>query len=598
MKRVIAGALTLLSPSEKKQLVLLGGLVSLAALLETIGVASILPYMTLLTTPESAIAKRVFGFVSAQFGLAGKSQIITVTGLAVLMMVVFSTSATGLSTWLSLRFSMRRVHSLSLRILGSYLAQDYEFFVQRSSPELLKNLLSEVANVVGGVITPLIQMTTRIIVVILIVGLMLFVNVTVALISFTVFLMSYLIIYWLSKRALSRMGVDAVKVNNSRYQILSELFGGIREVKLWGKENYYYMAFSRSSERFANLNANNQLIALLPRYGMEIIAFGGMIIVTIILARSSNDFSTYLPMLALYAVAGYKLLPSLQQIYVNLASIRYSLASLDVLLLESKKWGLANEGSLQALKAPQEREQHALTNEIRFDQVTYRYPNSPDLALGPISIHIPAFSTVGVIGPSGGGKSTLLDVLLGLLEPTSGELTMDGVPITAKTRHNLTDSIGYVPQTVFLTDGSIAENIAFGTASKDIDLEAVKAAAKVAQIDKFIETLPGGYAENVGERGVRLSGGQRQRIAIARALYRNPSILVFDEATSALDSDTEEAVMEAVRLLAHRKTIVIVTHRLSTVRDCDVLYAVENGRLVSEKKRPQMSVRELSVGRE
>lgn len=555
---------------------MLGMLVSFSALIETLGVASILPYMALLTTPESDIAKRVFSSASQVFGASSREQIAVLTGVFVFIAIVIGTTVSGLATWLSLRFTMIRAHSLSMRILESYLASDYEFFIQRRSSELLKNLLSEVSNVVGGVLTPLIQMSTRLIVTVLIVALLFIVDAAVALTSVSIFLVVYLTIYSLSRRALSRMGSESIKTNEARYRVLSELFGGIREVKLWNKERYYSSAFAIASARFADLNANSQLIALLPRYGLEIVAFGGMVLVTIFLAGSEQGISSYLPLMSLYAIAGYKLLPSLQQIYVNLASLRYSAASLDVLMGESKKWVLeSNVAQQSAEKETVER----LSGEIEFENVSYQYPTSSEPAIGAINLRIPECAVIGIIGPSGAGKSTLLDLMLGLLEPSSGRILINGVPMTEELRRHWSGNVGYVPQSIFLTDGSVAENIAFGTAAADIDMNAVIAAAKTAQIYEFIQTLPEKFDTYVGERGLRLSGGQRQRIAIARALYRNPTILIFDEATSALDSETEDAVMDAVASLAHKKTIVIVTHRISTLRDCDYLYAMKDGKL-------------------
>jgi ABC-type multidrug transport system fused ATPase/permease subunit len=357
---------------------------------------------------------------------------------------------------------------------------------------------------------------------------------------------------------------------------LSELFGGIREVKLWNKERYYYSAFSHASAHFAEVNAKSQLIALLPRYAIEVLAFGGMVIVTMALAGSDKNFSSYIPLLSLYSVAGYKLLPSLQQVFLNLAAIRFSAASLEALIEESKTWLPAIVVQKPALP----RQERQLKKEIRFEDVVYRYPGSNEASVGPLNFGIPVYSTTGIVGASGAGKSTVLDLMLGLLQPSAGRIWIDDLQLDVDTRQGWAGVVGYVPQSIYLTDGTVAENIAFGTPSEDIDCEAVKAAARAAQVYDVIDALPEKFSTRLGERGLRLSGGQRQRIAIARAMYRNPEILIFDEATSALDFETEEAVMEAVRSLAHQKTIVIVTHRMSALRDCERLYQLENGKAV------------------
>jgi len=568
----------LLSVQEKIHLAMLACLICAAALFETLGIASILPYMSLLTVPDADMSRRVFEFAARISGETSRDQLVVYVGIAVLFGVVAGTVLSGLSTWFALRFALLRVHSMSQRILISYLSRDYEFFIQRNSSTLLKNLLSEVGNVVGGVLTPLIQMSTRILVVVLLAALLFAVNFKVAAISVGVFLGFYATIYVLTRRSLSRMGVEAVAANEARYQTLSELFGGIREVKLWNKEVYYLTLFSRASGHFADMNSRSQLISLLPRYALEVLAFGGMVIVTIMLANSGQSLSDYIPLLSLYAAAGYKLLPSLQQVFMNLSAIRYSAASLDTLIEESKTW-LPADASLQS-SSPVGQERH-LGREIRFEDVIYRYPGSDEAAVGPLNLTIPAFCTTGIVGASGAGKSTVLDLMLGLLQPTSGRIFVDDQALDAESCQGWAAVVGYVPQSIYLTDGTVAENIAFGTVSNEINLDAVAAAARAAQVYDVIDALPERFETRLGERGLRLSGGQRQRIAIARALYRNPEILIFDEATSALDSETEEAVMEAVRSLAHQKTIVIVTHRHSTLRDCERLYSLENGKLVN-----------------
>lgn len=577
---------TLLSSQEQIHLAMLACLVCIAAIFETLGVASILPYMSLLMMPESELSQRVFDYAARITGETVRDQLVVYVGCAVLVGVVFGTLLSGLSTWFALRFSMIRIHAMSQRILVSYLGRDYEFFIQRNSSSLIKNLLSEVGNVVGGVMTPLIQMTTKIIVVFLLAVLLFFVNFKVAVISIGIFLIIYVSIYVFTRRTLSRMGVESVAANDARYQTLSELFGGIREVKLWNKEIHYFSLFSRASARFADMNSRSQLIALVPRYVLEILAFGGMVIVSIVLASTGKNFSSFIPLLSLYAAAGYKLLPSLQQIFVNLSAIRFSTASLDALVEESKTWLLTDTGLKQtALKSL---ELH-LNREIRFEDVTYCYPGSDEAAVGPLNLSVPVFCTTGIIGASGAGKSTVLDLMLGLLQPSSGRIFVDDQVLDVQSRPNWAMMVGYVPQSIYLTDGTVAENIAFGTSPDDIDMVAAAAAARAAQVYDVIDALPEKFQTRLGERGLRLSGGQRQRLAIARALYRNPEILIFDEATSALDSETEEAVMEAVRSLAHQKTIVIVTHRHSTLRDCERLYSLEGGKLVNAGSVPGLS---------
>lgn len=568
----------LLSAQERIHLIALGGLITIAALFETLGVASILPYISLLTVPDSDMSRKVFVYAAQYAGTDSRQQIVALVGVAVLIGVVGGTVLSGLATWFALRFAMFRVHTMSLRVLDSYLGRDYEFFIQRHSSDLLRNLLSEVQNVVSGILAPLVQMSTRIVVAMLLGVLLMAVNVEVALVAVGAFVAFYVAVYRFTRHRLASMGNESIVANEARYRTLTELFSGIREVKLWNKERYYHSMFAQASLRFARLNADNQLIALLPRYALEIIAFGGMVLVTIFLAASHNDFSNFIPLLSLYAVAGYKLLPSLQQIYVNLAAIRYSAASLDALLAEKIVWTGEAEKTQTVKKTNVDTK--GLFSEVRFECVRYRYPNTDEDAVGPLDLRIKAFQTTGIVGASGAGKSTVLDLVLGLLSPSEGEIYVDGQRLTAETRASWTAGIGYVPQNTFLTSGTVLENIAFGVSPAEVNVVAAHEAAKAAQVYDVIDALPEKFSTRLGERGLRLSGGQRQRIAIARALYRDPEILIFDEATSALDSGTEEAVMEAVHAMSHKKTIIIVTHRLSALRDCDQIYRLEEGRAV------------------
>jgi ABC-type multidrug transport system fused ATPase/permease subunit len=318
-----------------------------------------------------------------------------------------------------------------------------------------------------------------------------------------------------------------------------------------------------------------QVISQLPRYALEAIAFGGMLLVVLYLMSKSGSFVNAMPIIALYAYAGYRLMPALQQIYGAMTQLRFAAPALDALH--------ADLMSLQPMHPNPSQEAMAIQQAITLSNVQYRYPNSQQLALKNLSFTISARSIVGFVGATGSGKTTAVDVILGLLEPQEGELKIDGQPITADNRRQWQRAIGYVPQQIYLADDSVAANIALGIPAKDIDQHAVERATKIANLHQFVvNDLPQGYATTVGERGVRLSGGQRQRIGIARALYHNPQVLIFDEATSALDNLTEQAVMEAVHNLGDEITIILIAHRLSTVKACDMIFLLEKGELKAQ----------------
>ena len=375
---------------------------------------------------------------------------------------------------------------------------------------------------------------------------------------------------------LKRLGQARIKANQARFTAVSEAFGAAKEVKVGGLEQAYIERFAKPAEIFAKCQANASVIAQLPRFALEATAFGGMLLVILYLMAKSGSFAAALPIIALYAFAGYRLMPALQEIYGAFTKLRFAGPALDALYKDLI--------SLQASNA-----QHGystplvLTKAIQLNQVSYRYPNAPQHALKSVDLSISAHSKVGFVGATGSGKTTTVDVILGLLEPQKGTLKIDGQPITAVNRRQWQRAIGYVPQHIYLADDSVAANIAFGVNAEDIDQQAVERAAKISNIHEFVSNdMSQGYATTVGERGVRLSGGQRQRIGIARALYHDPQILILDEATSALDNLTEQAVMEAVNNLGHNITIILIAHRLSTVRQCDQIYLLEQGEVKAQ----------------
>ena len=342
-------------------------------------------------------------------------------------------------------------------------------------------------------------------------------------------------------------------------------------MKVGGLEQAYVQLFAKPAEINAKVQATAQAIAQIPRYVLEAIAFGGMLLVTLYLMAKSGSFASAIPVIALYAFAGYRLLPALQQVYHAFTQLRFISPALDTLFQELE--------GLSSCESPAWSEYYsAVHSGYQAPKVNYRYPNASEPALKGVNIEIPANSKVGFVGATGSGKTTAVDVILGLLEPQRGQLTVDGEPITSSNRPSWRRAIGYVPQQIYLADNSVAANIAFGVDAKDVDQQAVERAAKIANLHEFVvNNLPQSYATTVGELGTRLSGGQRQRIGIARALYHNPQLLVLDEATSALDNLTEQAVIEAVNNLSNKITIIMIAHRLSTVRQCDQIYLLDRG---------------------
>lgn len=369
------------------------------------------------------------------------------------------------------------------------------------------------------------------------------------------------------------MGIERETANNDRFKTLAEAFGGIKEVKVAGLESVLVQRYNGPAKRVAKSVTAAQLAKQMPRFVLEVLAFGGMLLVVLYLMKTHGRLDQAMPVIALYALGSYKLLPALQQVYVHLSTLRFSKPALDK--LHSDLQSIPRQVDTSPTPAPLD-----VKRGFSLKGVTYGYPGASRMALDGLDMDIPAHSTIGLVGPTGSGKTTTVDILLGLLHPSDGCLEVDGIPIDATNCRDWQRLLGYVPQQIFLIDDTITANIAFGVTPSAVNPMAVERAARVANLHDFImQDLSDGYATQVGERGIRLSGGQRQRIGIARALYHSPQVLVLDEATSALDNLTEQAVMEAVRNLGREITIIMIAHRLSTVRECDCIYVLDKGRL-------------------
>jgi ABC-type multidrug transport system fused ATPase/permease subunit len=571
--------LTLLTPSERKHAGVLTGMILVMAFLDMLGVASILPFMAVLANPELAQTNALFNtafILSHHIGVRTTEQFLFALGVLFFLLLFTSLAFKALTTYTQTRFALMREYSISKRLVESYLYQPYSWFLNRHSADLGKTILSEISNVIHGGMIPLMTLMAQSMVALALLILLIIVNPLLALSVGMVLGLAYAGIFAVMSASLKRMGQASVDANQERFTTVSEAFSAIKEVKVSGLEQAYIQRFGKPAETYANCQATVRVIAQLPRFALEAIAFGGLMLVILYLMAESGSFATALPIIALYAFAGYRLMPALQQIYGAFTQLRFAGPALDAL-----------HQDLNSLRAAKAEIDHItpllLTQDIRLERVSYTYPNAPQPALKSIDLSIPAHSMVGFVGATGSGKTTMVDVIIGLLEPQEGRLSVNDQPITAENRSRWQRAIAYVPQQIYLADDSVAANIAFGVNAKDIDLQAVESAAKISNLHEFvINSLPQGYATTVGERGVRLSGGQRQRIGIARALYHNPQVLVLDEATSSLDNLTEQAVMEAVNNLSHDITIILIAHRLSTVRQCDQIYFLERGEVKAQ----------------
>ena len=575
---IIKKLLYLLSSHEKKRAILLMSMTIIMALVDTIGVASILPFIAVLVNPDLVETNIILHNLFQIFGLVGVETIrefLFALGIAVFILLIFSLIFKSLIIYAQSRFIEMRQYSIAKRLVETYLHQPYSWFLNHHSADLGKNILSEIDYIVQGGLKPFLEIVSRGVVIIALVSLLFVANPIIASITCLLLGGTYCLIFLFIRGYLNQLGERRVNSNKLRFLAITEVFGAVKEVKVAGLEKIYIKRFIDPAQIFAKTNASTAVISQLPRFVLEATAFGGMLLIILFMMSQTGSFNDALPLISLYAYAGYRLMPALQQIYSYFIELRLVGPSLDVLSEDIKNFDTPNMNYQQ--------NKIFIKKDIILKNVNFTYPNTSRITLKNLNITIPSKTTVGIIGTTGSGKTTTVDIILGLLKPQEGYLKIDGNLITDHNIRSWQKSIGYVPQQIYLSDDTIAANIAFGEDPKTIDYSIVEKVSKIANLHNFvIEELPNNYQTNIGERGIRLSGGQRQRIGIARALYHNPQVLILDEATSSLDNQTEKAVMDAVDNLRMEITIIIIAHRLSTVKNCNNIFILEKGELINQ----------------
>jgi len=580
------------SAQEKRKLFLLLLIVIMTALLQVVGIASIFPFIAVATNPATIESNHYLSLLKSMLKVDERDFLIILGGF-VLAVLILTNSFLAFSRWLSARILATTIHNLTTKMFSRYLFERYEFHLQRNSAELIKNLTAEVGRVVNGGIMSSITIISGVITVMAILTLLVFVNPFVAIIVCTVLGGSYALVYWAIKIKMAWMGVEMTRLMSERMRYYNEALGGVKELSVLGREHLYIDKFLKVSEKMVKYKVYTEAAMDLPRYLIEIISFGGIIAITIYLVAIEGSTETAFPMISLYGLAGYRLMPALQSIFKSSATLRHDIVAVDLFYDDLNSKGKICKKQINNIKAYNS--DMFFREKLIIKSICYNYPKITQKAVDHLTLEVKANTSIGIVGASGSGKSTLVDIMLGLLEPQKGSMLVDGVVLTAKNMRSWQSKIGYVPQVIFLADSTVSENIAFGVPGVEIDQKSVERAAKTAEIHEFIiNELDGGYGAIVGERGVRLSGGQRQRIGIARALYHNPDVLILDEATSALDSPTEQSIISAVYKLAHHKTIIMIAHRLTTIKACDEIIIMENGKIVDQGQYDELSVNSKS----
>jgi len=569
-----------LSYAEKKQLLFILILALIVAVIDMVGVASIFPFVAVLANPKLIDTNKFliyFHQLLNNFKILSNQDFLFILGLTVFIILIISLIVRMIAMYFQSRFGLMREYSISKRLTEIYLRQPYVWFLNQHTANLSKKVLSDVHVLVEGVIMPCLSIVVQTIITLILLTLLFFINFKLALTITIVLGISYLILFYLIKKKLSKIGSDRFEANTNRAMILDEMFGGIKEVKFRGLEQVYLDLFQKPAKIYAHSQSLSTAIANLPRFFIEGVAFGGMIILVLFLIARGLFFADIIPVIVLYAFTGYRLLPVLQNLYSAISTLRVYKAVLDPLYKD-----FINNQSFDQLPVS-EQPVINLTQSIILKNIYFTYPNAKLATLKNVNLSIPALSKVAIVGVTGSGKTTLVDLIMGLLDADHGIISVDKNTITKTNKRSWQKNIGYVPQQVYLTDTSLAANIAFGVPAQQINYELVENVARIANLHNFVtKELLDGYNTVIGERGIRLSGGQRQRIAIARALYHNPQVLILDEATSALDNLTEQVVMDAINNLKGSKTIIIIAHRLTTVEKCDIIFLLEQGQLKAQ----------------
>jgi ABC-type multidrug transport system fused ATPase/permease subunit len=580
---LIRRVLFLARPYGRAKLAAIFSLSLAQALFQVVGITSIFPFLAIAADPER-IRRSHFGtqFLSL-FPPMENRQLLLVAGIIAILALLLSNAVNLLSEYARTRYAQNFAHWLRVRLLRRMASQPYTYFLQRNSGDLLKKIHGDVSNYTAGVLLPLLDTVARLLTAVLLLATLFLVQPVIALSAAIVLGAYYVIIFRLLARKRREMDEGLRTSIAGSYREAQQMLGGIKPVKVHRAEEHFLSRFSRHSAVLAQMYARLPILSNSARYLVEPLAFGGLVVAVLLLAAKGRDFSDILPNLGVMALAGYRLLPSLQLIYAQLTQVSSMHHAVDEVYDEfvaaetdRSIAGLTGAGyrdSNSVTRANTFRWKHAIT----LCDVSYCYPGAPRPALEGLSLVIPRNTSLGVIGPTGSGKSTFVDLLLGLYRPTVGEILIDGQLLTPARVPLWQASIGYVPQDIFLIDETIARNIAFGVADEKIDRAQLREACAMAQILDFIEDeLTDGFDTNVGERGIRLSGGQRQRIGLARALYHRPSVLILDEATSALDVTTEAKLLEALHSFNGKLTMIVAAHRLSALGNCDQIIDLSN----------------------
>lgn len=566
----------ILPASSKKGLPFVIFISLLAAIFETASVASILPFMAIVMDPGILFKYQWLDQTLKLLNIQTQQGAVIGAGVLTVAVLAIGNVVTAANLWVQTHYLALARRELSSELFTGYLYLPYSFHIQRDSPSLGRVIGGDVESALGGFFASLLNVVSKGLSGIVLISLIIVVDPVVALGTVLVLGLGYMFVYRLIRARQVRLGAKMVEASLAVGRITLEGLHGVKELRVLGRESAPTTEYKKSFAVLTETQASNQLASALPRYVIEVFAYAGIVAVTLAFVLKGEGTAA-IPSLALYALAGNRLVPIFQQFFAAAITIKYHTRA-----VESLEADLAIVRNCERYDLIEQDKPLSFKKEIVLENLTFQYPTANRSALNQVTLKIPQNQSIGLVGRTGSGKTTLADVILGLYPPASGTISVDGVNLVESNERAWRKRVGYVPQNVFLTNASVARNIALGIPEDQIDHAAVYRAAQMAQAEEFISQLPDAYDTVVGERGVKLSGGQRQRLGIARALYHNPDVLVFDEATSALDGMTEDAVMQAVQSLSAERTMILIAHRLRTVQACDRIVMLEAGRVVAD----------------
>ncbi|MCE7792677.1 ABC transporter ATP-binding protein/permease [Salipaludibacillus sp. CUR1] len=580
--------LRLFNKREKKKLILLFIMMVIAAIFETIGIGLIVPFVSIITNPEVVQEQAILSYLYVTMNFQSTSAFLIFAVIILLVVFILKNLYLLLFHYVQYRVILNQQVKLSRNLLKEYLIKPYTFHLQRNTADLLRNVNGEVSKVFQGIILSGFQLFTEI----LVIGcILILLFITAPLATFTASVLlggSVFIFFRIFRKKISDLGKEQQKVNGTMIKWVNQGLGASKEVKVSGKENFFVNAYTRQSQIKANNSRYMKMLEQVPRLFIETLLVSVVLLTMLIIMLQGTTTAQIVSTMALFAMAAFRLMPSINRVVAMVTAIRYNRPALTIIYDDLIK-NTSNEKLSNTKKQVINHGNRTFNRAIELKNVFFRYPGQEEEAIKNVSLTIPIGQSVAFIGESGAGKTTLVDIILGLLNPSKGDVLVDGKPLINQ-KSIWQQKIGYIPQSIFLSDDTIRGNIAFGIEEAQIDENEVWRALEQAQLKEFVKSLPEQLNTKVGERGVRLSGGQRQRIGIARALYHNPEILFMDEATSALDNETEKEIMKSINKLKGEKTLIIIAHRLSTIENCDLVYEMKIGTIISKTKAERSAI--------